>query len=195
MGAAGAGADQGLQLADASDDGVDAHATLRSRRRRRTPVDAERDLVEVALGPAGPFALVVGALALLELVQTWRSRAADCRAVAAGGHLDVAAVEVERGVAAVALGALDVRLGGDAGRRAESRGDGATSRRGLHGRGGRVRGLAQHRFAAQAQAELVGQVLLSTLFSALSERLDPFEAEREGRGLHEPVDRPPAANL
>jgi hypothetical protein len=154
---------------------------------------AERDLVEVRLGAARPLTVVVGALARLELFHHLAVASGDLQRLAAGGHLDLAAVEVERRGMAIVLGALDVGLGGDQvpGRGA---GDGDLAS-GLHGVGSRVRRREQHRLAAHAQAKLVGQILLGTLFRALPERLDPLEAEREGRGLHEPVDRPPAANL
>jgi hypothetical protein len=58
-----------------------------------------------------------------------------------------------------------------------------------------VRRLAQHRLATQAQAELIRQILLGALFRALPERLDALETEREGRSLHDRIDRPLLRNL
>ena len=55
-------------------------------------------------------------LALLELVQHLAVAGSRLEGDAASGNFDVTAVEVERGLAAGTLGALDVRLGGDQGR-------------------------------------------------------------------------------
>ena len=115
-------------------------------RRRSAAVHAQSDLVERALRTAGPCAVVVGALALLELVHDLAVAGGGLERVAARGHLGVLAVEVERRLAAVALGTLDERLGGDQvhARRAGEHGVAA----GLGGGGGGVRRLAQHRLAA-----------------------------------------------
>jgi hypothetical protein len=58
-----------------------------------------------------------------------------------------------------------------------------------------VRGLAQHGFSAEAEAQLVGQVFARALLSALAQRPDPLEPEREGRSLHEQCDRQMRKNL
>jgi len=58
-----------------------------------------------------------------------------------------------------------------------------------------MRRLEQHRFSAQAEAKLMGQIFASALFSALSKRPDALETEDEGRSLHDPCDGPPPPDL
>src|SRR6185312_12054840 len=108
------------------------------------------------------------------------------KCAAARVHLGVLAVQVERRVLALALGALEVELGGlkilGAHRRA---GGGALKPAGLlHVLGGSL----QHRLTAETQRERRGELLLGELFLALPERAHALELEREGT-VHGPSDR------
>ena len=76
-------------------------------------MDAERHLVEVDLGATVHLALVLRALALLELADRLALARGGGQGAAARVNLRVLAVEVERRLAAVALGALQVGLGGE----------------------------------------------------------------------------------
>jgi hypothetical protein len=58
-----------------------------------------------------------------------------------------------------------------------------------------VRCLAKQRLAAQAQLELARELLAGVLLRAFPEVPDAFEAEREGRRLHAPGDRPERGDL
>ena len=119
---------------------------------------------------------------------TSRSRAACVEALAADRDLGVAAVELEGGLAARTLGALDPGLGGQ---QVGAGGAGAQADEpGFAGGRGDLGGLAQHRLAAQAVAQFAGEVLACTLFGALAQRPHPLETERKGRTVHDRVDRP-----
>ena len=56
-------------------------------------------------------------------------------------------------------------------------------------------GLEQHRLAAQAEAQLMGQLLASALFSALAKRPDALEPERRRTESPRPGDRRQSENL
>jgi hypothetical protein len=75
-------------------------------------VHAERHLVEVDLVDRATSAVVIGAAAALEALDHLAVTGGHDEALAAGRDLGVAAVELQRGLAAVALGALDPGLGG-----------------------------------------------------------------------------------
>jgi hypothetical protein len=157
-------------------------------------VHRQGDLVERALSPAGPRGVVIGPLTLLELVHDLTLTRALPKLGAAGGDLGVLAVEIESRLAALTLGTLDVRLGGN---QVDPAGAG-TGHEIAAGRGSGSRSLGrleQHRLSAQAETKLMGQLLASALFRALSERPNALETEDEGRSLHVPGDRPSVPHL
>src|SRR3954454_775544 len=149
-------------------------------------MDGERELVELVLRAARPLGLVVGLPALLELVDGLAVARGYGERLAADGHLGVLAGQVDLGRGARLLGALQIGL------RVQHLGDGDGAP-GAHGATARdtggadgVHGLLEHRLATQASAQLIGQLLTRTLFSALAEGPDPLEPEREGGRLHVP---------
>src|SRR3954454_3294596 len=160
-----------------------------SRGRGSSAVDAERDLIEVDLVQARDLAIVIRAAAALQALDDLAVAGGHGEGLTPGRDLGVATIELQGGLASVALGALDPGLGGQqigprrtgAQRRAES---------GLAGRRSDQRRLAQHGLAAQAMRELAGKLLAGTLFHALAQGPHAFEAELEGRMVHERVDRP-----
>ena len=110
--------------------------------------------------------LVVGALARLQAVDGLAVAGGLGQRAAARLDLDVLAVQVERRLAAVALGALDERLGGQ---QVGAGGAGAAERpagRVLRRRGG-VGGLAQQGLSAQPELELAGELFTGVFLRAL----------------------------
>ena len=115
----------------------------------------------------------------------WRSRAATASTCAADLDLGVAAGELQRGLDAAALGALEVGLGGEeVGRGDAALGDRA-SRPASRAAATASRGLlrAAPRPRARMRSSL-RQFLTGALFSAFTEGPDPLEPEREGGCLH-----------
>jgi len=109
-------------------------------------------------------------------------------------HLGVLAVEVERGLAAIALRALHVGLRGQhVGARGAEAPEDATA--GVPGRVDGVGRLPEERLPAHAQLELAGELLAGVLLRALAKVANAFEAEREGRSLHAPGHRPERGDL
>src|SRR3954469_11494275 len=151
-------------------------------------MDAERDLVERDLVEARDLAVVVVAATALEALDDLALARGVLEALAADGHFGVAAVELEGGLAACALGALDPGLGGH---QVGARGAGVEAGQpGVAGGRRDLGGRAQHRLAAEAVAQFAGEVFACTLFGALAQRAHPFETERKGRTVHDRVDRP-----
>ena len=136
---------------DPGEGGVDAHAATWPRRCTASATSSSAPWARRAHSASWS-----ACWRSLSLSMTWRSRAAAWSATrraatsASGGR----GRAPPRGGA---LGALDVRLGGDQVRAGRARSDRVAA--GLRGRRRGLRGLEQHGLAAQAEAQLMRQLL------------------------------------
>src|SRR5207248_3573193 len=143
-------------------------------------------LVEHRALAAPALADMVLATALLQPLEHLALACGDGKRLAAGFHLGVTAVELERARLAVALRLLEVSLCGH-----EVVARGGTAREGLDALRARAFELvdrgAQHRLALEAMDHRGGKLFLGLLLDALAHGAHPLEAEVEGTVLHGPV--------